>query len=82
MTNTNSNFTIRPLAECRNRYGQLRLELEVIVDWADVDSIDEAVNLSLKLPQVKQLNPGSDYTEQYFDIEVTANSISIIFRKE
>jgi hypothetical protein len=72
MGNSNSNFTV----------GLRDDKLEVIIDWADVDGLDEAVELALALPQVKELNPGSDYTEQYFDIEVSANCLYIIFRKE
>ena len=68
--NDNSHFTVLHRED----------KVEVIIDWADVDSLDEAVKLALELPQVQNLNSGSDYTEQYFNIEVSANSLSIIFR--
>jgi hypothetical protein len=33
-------------------------------------------------PELKDLNPDSDYTEQYFDIQCSADSITVVFRKE
>ena len=57
--------------------------LECEFDGCQIDgSLDEAVQFCLQLDEVKDLNPGSDYTEQYYNIQVTADSVTIIFNKE
>lgn len=52
-------------------------------EWDEVNgSLDEAYRKAMDVVDVKNLNPGSDYTEQYYTIEVSAAYVEFIFRRE
>lgn len=78
-SNLNIHINMQTKPTIRTSEGKLHLEF----DGCQVNgSLDELVNYCLSLPEVMQLNPGSDYTEQYYTIECSAEAVCIIFRKE
>lgn len=52
-------------------------------DGGEVEgTLNELVEYCLTIPEVQQLNPGSDYTQQYYNIEHYAETIIVVFRQE
>ena len=74
-----------PRSNPTQRTNMTKQTMSVELDGCQVAdlTLGEIQKLCFQLhPELKDLNPGSDYTEQYFDIQVSADSITVIFRKE
>lgn len=57
--------------------------VEVEYDWVEVDgSLDAAIKMALQEQDVVELANGSDYVQQYYEVQVSANSLVFIFRSE